>query len=342
MKANRRLIITAIITIVIVAFLGAYQLPYYIYKPGTADPLNEIVEVSGGHQSEGEMHLVTVRGGQATPMQWILAQFRSYHQIYPLDQIRPEGVTEEEYFHAQLQMMDSSQEASKVVAYKAAGKDIEINYEGVFVMNVIEGMPAADVLETGDQITKVDGQTIEQTSDLIDYVSDMEKGSSVTLTVVREEETIEKDIELAAFPDNPEKVGVGISLVTDRSVKVSPKVKVKSGEIGGPSAGLMFSLEIYDQLTEEDITKGYEIAGTGEVNYEGQVGRIGGIDKKVVAASNHGAQIFFAPNEEGREGSNYEVAKETAEDIGTDMKVVPVDSFQDAIDYLKELEAKKA
>ncbi|QAS51114.1 SepM family pheromone-processing serine protease [Halobacillus litoralis] len=342
MKANRRLIITAIITIVIVAFLGAYQLPYYIYKPGTADPLNEIVEVSGGHQSEGEMHLVTVRGGQATPMQWILAQFRSYHQIYPLDQIRPEGVTEEEYFHAQLQMMDSSQEASKVVAYKAAGKDIEINYEGVFVMNVIEGMPAADVLETGDQITKVDGQTIEQTSDLIDYVSDMEEGSSVTLTVVREEETIEKDIELAAFPDNPEKVGVGISLVTDRSVKVSPKVKVKSGEIGGPSAGLMFSLEIYDQLTEEDITKGYEIAGTGEVNYEGQVGRIGGIDKKVVAASNHGAQIFFAPNEEGREGSNYEVAKETAEDIGTDMKVVPVDSFQDAIDYLKELEAKKA
>ncbi|KHE71812.1 hypothetical protein LD39_07855 [Halobacillus sp. BBL2006] len=104
----------------------------------------------------------------------------------------------------------------------------------------------------------------------------------------------------------------------------------------------MFSLEIYDQLTEKDITKGYQIAGTGEVNYEGQVGRIGGIDKKVVAASEDGCQIFFAPNEDGRKGSNYQVAKETAEEINTDMKVVPVDTFQDALNYLKDMESKNS
>ncbi|WP_226578442.1 SepM family pheromone-processing serine protease [Halobacillus litoralis] len=341
MKTNRSLIITGIITVLIVAFLGAYRLPYYIYKPGTADALDDIVEVAGGYSSEGDMHLVTVRGGQATPLQWILAQFRPYQEIYPLEDIRPEGVTEEEYFHAQLQMMESSQEASKVVAYQAADKEIQINYEGVFVMNVIEGMPAEEVLETGDQITKVDGKDIQETKDLIDYVSSMEEGSTVQLTIVRGEETLERDIELAAFPDAPDKVGVGISLVTDRTVDVSPSVKVKSGEIGGPSAGLMFSLEIYDQLTEEDITRGFEVAGTGEINYEGEVGRIGGIDKKVVAASDHGAEVFFAPNEEGREGSNYQVAKKTAEEIDTNMKVVPVDTFQDALDYLIELEPKK-
>jgi Lon-like protease len=338
MKTNKRLIITAIITILIVAFLGAYQLPYYIYKPGTADALNDIVEVDGGYTSEGDMHLVTVRGGQATPLQWVLAQVRPFHEIYALEEIRPEGISEEEYFHAQLQMMESSQEASKVVAYQAAGKDIEINYEGVFVMNVIEGMPAEEILQTGDQIVEVDDEKIEETSDLIDYVTNMKEGDTVSLTIVRDEETIERELELAAFPDNPEKVGVGISLVTDRTVEVDPEVKVKSGEIGGPSAGLMFSLEIYDQLTEEDLTKGHEIAGTGEINYEGQIGRIGGIDKKVVAASDHGAEVFFAPNEEGREGSNYEVAKQTAEEIDTEMKVVPVDTFQDAIDYLQQLE----
>ncbi|MEC3882672.1 SepM family pheromone-processing serine protease [Halobacillus sp. HZG1] len=341
MKANRKLIITGIITVLIVAFLGAFRLPYYIYKPGTADALNDIVKVDGGFDSEGDMHLVTVRGGQATPVQWVLAKVRPFHQIYPLEDIRPEGVSEEEYFHAQLQMMESSQEASKVVAYQAAGKEIDINYEGVYVMNVIEGMPAEEILETGDQIVKVDGEDIQETSDLIDYVSNKGEGESVMLTIVRDEETIDRELELAPFPDNPDKVGVGISLVTDRTVDVKPEVKVKSGEIGGPSAGLMFSLEIYDQLTELDITKGYEIAGTGEINYEGQVGRIGGIDKKVVAASDHGAEVFFAPNEEGREGSNYQIAKETAEQINTDMKVVPVDTFQDAIDYLQNLEPKK-
>lgn len=338
LKSNRRILITGIITLLVVALLGAYRLPYYIYKPGSADELDPIVKVMDGYSSEGDMHLVTVRGGQATPVQWLLAKIRPYQEIYPLEQIRPEGISEEEYYHAQLRLMESSQEAAKVVAYQAADKDIEINYEGVFVVNVLEGMPAEKVLQSGDEITQVDSQKVRQTSDLIDYVSDLKEGEKVTLTIQREDQTLQKEIALAPFPDNPDKVGVGISLVTDRTVKVNPSVTVKSGEIGGPSAGLMFTLEMYDQLLEQDITKGYQIAGTGEINYEGQVGRIGGIDKKVVAASDANVDIFFAPNEEGREGSNYEVAKQTAEDIGTDMKVVPVDTFKDALNYLQELE----
>ncbi|WP_062513324.1 SepM family pheromone-processing serine protease [Halobacillus sp. KGW1] len=341
MKSNKRLVITAVITLLIVAFLGAYRLPFYIYKPGTADALNPIVEVDGGYESKGDMHLVTVRGGQATPIQWLLAKIRPYHQIYPIDQIRPEGVSEEEYFHAQLQMMETSQEAAKVVAYQAAGKDIQINYEGVYVMSLVDGMPAEDELEIGDQITEVDGKEIKETSDLIDYVSQMKEGDTVKLTIVRGKETIQRDVALAPFPDTPDKIGVGISLVTDRSVDVNPAVNVKSGDIGGPSAGLMFSLEIYDQLTEEDMTDGLEIAGTGEINYEGIVGPIGGIDKKVVAASKEGADVFFAPNEEGRKGSNYEVAKKTAEEIDTDMKVVPVDTFTDALNYLKDMKTEQ-
>ncbi|RWZ60712.1 PDZ domain-containing protein [Halobacillus fulvus] len=338
MRSNRRVAITAILTILIVAFLGAYRLPYYIYKPGTADDLNPVIEVADAYPSEGEMHLVTVRGGQATPIQWLMAQFRPFHEIRPLEDVRPPGISEEEYFHAQLQLMESSQEASKVVAYEAAGQSIDINYEGVYVVNVLEGMPAEEQLQSGDEITQVDGQDIEESSDLIDYVSDLEEGTSVTLTIVREGETIERDISLAPFPDDPSRVGVGISLVTDRTVEVDPPVEVKSGEIGGPSAGLMFSLEMYDQLTEEDMTKGYQIAGTGEINYEGEVGRIGGIDKKVVAADREGVDVFFAPNEGGREGSNYEVAVQAAEEIDTDMEIVPVDTFDDALNYLQEME----
>src|SRR5690625_3309503 len=99
----------------------------------------------------------------------------------------------------------------------------------------------------------------------------------------------------------------------------------------------MFSLEIYDQLTKQDLTHGYEIGGTGEVDYNGNVIRIGGIDKKVIAADKEGCDIFFAPNEGGAKDSNYSVAKNTAEEIGTDMKIVPVDTFKDAFEYLQGL-----
>ncbi|WP_085508047.1 SepM family pheromone-processing serine protease [Thalassobacillus devorans] len=340
MKLSRRYIITAIITILLALFLGGYRLPFYIYKPGGAEELNPVVQVEGAYDSSGEMHLVTVRGGQATPIQYLLAKIRSYHQIYPIEDIRPEGISESEYMHAQLQMMESSQEAAQVVAYQAADKDIDIQYEGVYVMNLLKGMPAEKELKPGDRIIQVDDKKVAESSDLVDYVDKMGAGDSVELTLEREGEEMVKEIELAPFPEQKDKVGVGITLVTDRSVDVNPKVQFKSGEIGGPSAGLMFSLEIYDQLTEEDITKGYMVAGTGEISYEGEVGRIGGIDKKVVAADKEGVDIFFAPNEGGKEGSNYEIAKRTAEKIDTSMKVVPVDTFQEALDYLDQLEPK--
>src|SRR5690625_2418508 len=97
---------------------------------------------------------------------------------------------------------------------------------------------------------------------------------------------------------------------------------------------------MYDQLTEDDLTKGYKIAGTGEIDYEGNIHRIGGIDKKIVAADKAGIEIFFAPYENGSKESNYEIALQTATEINSDMIIVPVDTFFDALDYLHDLEHK--
>ena len=140
--------------------------------------------------------------------------------------------------------------------------------------------------------------------------------------------------------DGSNRAAVGIQLVDDKEIDVEPDVRVQSEEIGGPSAGLMFSLEIYNQLTKEDLTKGYEIAGTGTITPEGIVGRIGGIQQKVVAADKAGAEIFFAPFEKGAKGSNYEEAMIAADDINTKMKIVPVDTFDDAVSYLEKLKEK--
>ena len=102
----------------------------------------------------------------------------------------------------------------------------------------------------------------------------------------------------------------------------------------------MFSLEIYNQLMKEDITKGYNIAGTGSINEQGEVGRIGGVKQKVIAAEQAKADIFFAPNEFGSPTSNYQEALEVANQLNVKIKIVPIDTFDEALEYLNNLEAK--
>ena len=101
----------------------------------------------------------------------------------------------------------------------------------------------------------------------------------------------------------------------------------------------MFTLEILNQLLDEDITKGYDIAGTGTMESDGTVGRIGGIDQKVIAADRAGIDIFFAPDDEADSElpSNFDQALETAEEIDTEMDIVPVTDIDAALDYLSEL-----
>ncbi|MER2063766.1 MAG: S16 family serine protease, partial [Alkalibacterium sp.] len=140
--------------------------------------------------------------------------------------------------------------------------------------------------------------------------------------------------------------GIGITLVTQSSVTTSPEVAIDAGNIGGPSAGLMFSLQIYKMLVE-DFDNELIVAGSGTITENGEVGRIGGIDKKVVAAHEEGAEIFFAPQDEidsqvllehPELQSNYEIALEAAEDIGTEMQIVPVKHISDAIEFLETID----
>src|SRR5699024_11840815 len=111
MRYTKRHLLYLIIVVLLAYFLAAFKLPYYMYKPGGADPLNPIVEVEGGFESEGDMHLVTVSGGQATPIQYLWAKFLAHHEVLPLEKVRPKGISEDEYMHAQLQMMESLQES---------------------------------------------------------------------------------------------------------------------------------------------------------------------------------------------------------------------------------------
>ncbi|WP_027408242.1 SepM family pheromone-processing serine protease [Anoxybacteroides tepidamans] len=323
---------------VVVSFLFIFvQLPYYVTMPGTAQKLEPLVHVENGDKDQGTLMLTTVRMGRANVASYLLAHIRSYYELYPMKDIKQEGETDEEYTIRQLHLMEESKEAAIVVAYKNAHKPLSYRPHGVYVMGVVPGMPAERILQVGDRIVGIDGKKVETAEQLIQYVRQKRKGERVAITWIRGEKEKTSFLTLASFPQSPKQVGLGISPMTDYNIVTNPPVRIDSEKIGGPSAGLMFSLEIYNQLVPEDITKGHKIAGTGTINMKGEVGPIGGISQKVVAANEAGADIFFAPNEKGAKNSNYREALKTAKKIGTTMKIVPVDTFADALRYLQKL-----
>ncbi|HLQ73972.1 MAG TPA: SepM family pheromone-processing serine protease [Bacillota bacterium] len=337
MRLSMKQLLVFIILIALTVFITLYELPYYIYKPGSADELSSIVNVDNHYESEGNMHLVTVSSMRATPITFLAAKLLSYHEVLPAEKVRPDDISDEDYTFLQLHMMENSQESSTVVAYEMAGKHVEIIESGVFVSAVLDDMPAEGILQPGDQIIKIDDHEISNSESLIDYVNTQEAHDEVNVAFVRENEHLEEKITLQPFSDDEERLGIGIQLITQQEVEVDPDVKFSSGNIGGPSAGLMFALEMYNQLIEEDLTRGKDIIGSGSIDLDGNVLRIGSVDKKVVAGHKAGCDVFFAANENGAEGSNYEEAKATAEALNSDMEIVPVDTFEEAVQYLRAM-----
>ncbi|KMY53522.1 hypothetical protein AC623_05590 [Bacillus sp. FJAT-27231] len=333
------------IYIFVILLIGAafIDLPYYVMKPGDAHELKPIVEVAGGDKDAGTLMLTTIKMGEANYLSYALAKVRDYEEIIPVEEVRSPHENNEEYNIRQQYLMQNSQQNAIIVAFDAAKKPYSFRYEGVYVLNVFPGMPAEGALKAGDRIVAIDGKEFKSSQMFTDYIQTKKPGEKVTITFMRNQEKMEKRIALKQFKGNQEKTGIGIGLADQKKLISKPKVTLKAEDIGGPSAGLMFSLEIYNQLVKEDVAKGRKIAGTGTIAPDGTVGRIGGIAQKVVAADRAGAEIFLAPDDKISPElkkqvpgivSNYEEAVRTAKDIGTKMKIVPVHTFDEALNYL--------
>lgn len=320
-------------------------------KPGSAYDVSKFVNVDNSYPDEkGSMSLMTVAMQQATPFSYLWAKTQKYQKLMDISQVRNPLEDEEEYNVRQFKLMSDSQFNAKYVAFQRAGLQTKVLFNGVFILNVLDGGASDSLLKAGDEIIEVDGQNIKNQQMLVDLLKPKQLGDKVTIKFIRNEKEQEVTITLKEIPAAEEKrAGLGITYTESKSIETNPTVSMKTEDIGGPSAGLMFTLEILDQLLEEDLTKGYAIAGTGEMLVDGSVGRIGGIDYKVIAADRDGMEIFFAPDDEITPEmkakypdleSNYATAVKTAKEIKTKMKIVPVKTIDDAIAYLKKLQPK--
>ncbi len=196
------------------------------------------------------------------------------------------------------------------------------------MVETVEGSPAAEHLRKGDVIVAIDGTRVQTTCDVGRLIDMHSPGEEIEVAVRRGSDDRTFTITTMSNPDNEEQALIGI-LMDDIGYHFKSDVKVSfdTDNIGGPSAGLMFSLALYDLLTPDDLTDGREIAGTGVIDCDGGVGPIGGIDLKVVAAQREGAEIFLAPI------ANFDEAVAAAKE---GIEVVPISNFADALEYLED------
>ena len=280
-------------------------LPYVTYEPGlTVDVLGtnnqgqEIIEVSGRksyRDDDGQLRMTTVFVSQPRPegknnlfelmYDWVSDE----SAVYPYDAVYREDETVQQNREEGAAQMTSSQDAATAVALEEMGLDVT---EPV-VAAVDEGAPAAGELEAGDVLLAIDGSRIETADDVVDAVGSADAGEPVDFVVRRDDERTRVTVTPEEVDGDPQVgIQVGTQAVPDLPVDVTINI---DESIGGPSAGLMFSLGIYDTLTPGTLTGGRIVAGTGTMDAAGFVGPIGGIQQKIVGARKSGAELFLVP-----------------------------------------------
>lgn len=346
-KKKYTFVILALFVILLMTFV---PIPYYLEVPGTAERLNTIVKVNGKDDPyKGAFYVTTVGIRQATLLQALMAPFTPFTDGYTKDEIFGKS-SSQEYDTIQDYYMKTSQHLAKKVALELAHKKTSLTFKGVYVLEVTKDSQFKGKIKPGDIVTKLNGNAFSTSQEFIEDVKEKHVGEEISVTFLRKGKEQQAKGKLIRLKKD-KKAGIGISLV-DHTELTTPDTTIEMNlkDVGGPSGGLMFTLETYGLLTQKDLRKGHYIAGTGTIDEKGNVGRIGGIDKKVVAASNQGADLFFAPDDPltkeelkhaPHEKSNFKEAKETAKKIKTKMKIVPVKTAQEALEYLNQLNDKK-
>jgi Lon-like protease len=338
-RLRRRTYVLSGLAVVIVAVLVAcafLPLPYYRFSPGTLYPTQVVISVTGVpsyREDTGLIDFTTVSSKKATALEAGLARFDPAVELIDaalIDGDRPP----EETRQINLEAMADSKQKAEVVAARALGFPVTILGTGAVVRSVGAGMPAEKILKKNDTVVEIDGVAVSTADDLVKQLQTHAPGDTITLRVegppsadgTKPEPRTETAV-LGARKDDATKPILGIDLGTrNPDFKVPFSVQIDSKSVGGPSAGLAFTLGIVDVLTPGSLTGGRPIAVTGTIELDGSVGPIGGIRQKTFLAKRNGMELFVVPTAEAEEARSY----------AGSMKVVGVDTLDDALKALAD------
>ena len=308
----------------IIIFLFFYELPFAIYTPGGIVNLEDRIEVDGEHVTEGSLNMSYVSLVKGTLPMILLSYVIPNWDLVSRNEITRDDESVTEMLELEKLYMQSSIDNATILAYQKADKEIDVTRE---VNNIIYIAPEAKTdLNVYDELLMIDGIDVENIIELKEIVNSKKEGDIVNITVNRDGKKKECQAEIYATSDG---LKVGISFLTTYEYVTDPSITVetKSSE-SGSSGGLMLSLAIYNAITDEDITHGKTIVGTGTITVDGIVGPIDGVKYKILGAVKSDADMFLCPEE------NYEEALEVKEKFDLDILIHSVKTFDEVLAYL--------
>ncbi|SCF12335.1 YlbL family protein [Micromonospora mirobrigensis] len=316
-------LLTALLSI---GVLGA-PIPYVVLGPGptvntlgTADG-KEVIQVSGRatSTSAGQLRLTTVGVQPTVRLRSALAGWFSHDEaVVPRELVYPPGESQQEVEKRNAEDFQASQTSAETAALRELGYPVQ-----VLVKTVVGGGPSTGRLQVGDVLTSVDGAPVTSAAKLTELIRAKPAGTSLKIGYTRSGAAATADV-TSREQDGRPRIGVEIDQRQPHPFTLS----IDLGDIGGPSAGLMFALGVVDKLEPADLTGGKVIAGTGTIDDEGRVGPIGGIAQKLVGAKRAGAKVFLVPADN---------CAEAVRNPQPDLPLLKVGSLDEALDTLEKL-----
>jgi len=312
-----------IVTILVIVVLFNIKLPYYIYAPGGTIDISDRIESELNVSYDGSLNMLYVKEYEANIPTYLLSFLFKNWDLEKMEKSQMSNESMEEIDIRNKIMLNNSLNNAKYVAYKAADAKIDV----INKKNYIIGTLVETTLKIGDEVKRIDNVEVNDLSEIKDIINSKEVGDELVFSVIRKNKLIEVKDKVKEIDGVK---AIGVIFITDYEYELSPEIelKFKSSE-SGSSGGLMLTLSIYSAISGEDLLKGRDIAGTGTIDMNGNVGEIAGVKYKIMGAVRKGMDVVLVP------GGNYEEALEIKNKNNYDIELVRVDSFMDAINYLR-------
>jgi Lon-like protease len=319
----------AALLVVVALFLWLTPSESYIFLPDKARPVDPLVTVAGAkdRRDRGGIYFVDIFVRKATLLERLFPGLHEGSTIVPPSAVRPPGVSDAQRRKQDLRAMAQSQTIAGAVALRALGYRVKIRHLGALIEQVVRGAPADGRLRPGDVVVRANGRPVRTPDDLRRALRSRPPGSSFALAVRRPSGLATVRLKTIVDPQRPGHPVIGVLVGDAAKVELPLKVKIDAGGIGGPSAGLPFALEVMEKLGR-DVDHGRRIAATGELELDGTVDPIGGIEQKTIGVRRAGVHIFLVPA-----GDNAREARRYARGV----RIIPVKSFQQALHELATL-----
>jgi PDZ domain-containing protein len=330
-----RLAIAGIVLLLVtVVLLMTTTTNSFLLIPDPAHPLAALVEVPGGKEQadKGGIYYVDVLEKKASVLERLFPGIREGSTLVNHEDVTPPGITDQQRIQEDKRAMQISQQIASAVALKALGYNVRIKLDGVPVDEVSANTDAAGKVQLGDIILAVDGKRVYTTPQLRAAVGKHRIGDPLHLRIRRNGKVVEVDVKATRDKDTGRPI---IGIIADANPALAVHLPLKIGfnlrNVGGPSAGLAFALQILEERGR-DVDHGYRVAATGVIGPDGSVGPIGGVKQKTIGARKAHVDVFLVPA-----GDNYREAKKYADGL----RIIPVKSFQQALRALATLPPKQ-